>query len=164
MTLHRVAIVGISGSGKSILARKLTAKLGLPLIYMDTLFWEGNWKAVPEEQYLQKHAEVIQKDNWIIEGYIDEKMKDRAKRADLILYLDYPGYICAWRVFLRWLKHRNESRPELPKEAIEKLNLQFIWMVLMRKERHGIEEAIKHVNSSKIVRFHSPTELHSYLK
>ncbi|MEK7499278.1 MAG: hypothetical protein AAB649_01590 [Patescibacteria group bacterium] len=164
MTIHRVAIVGISGSGKSVFARNLAAKLGLPLIHMDTFFWEGKWSAVPEEEYLEKHAKAIEQDNWIIEGYIDEKMADRARRADLILYLDYPGYVCAWRVLMRWLQYRNESRPELPKEAVEPLNLQFLWKVLTRGERKDIKEALKHVDPPKVIRLQSPRELNSYLQ
>ena len=111
----KIAILGISGSGKSVFSRQLGEKLGLPVIHMDQLFWEGNWEAVPESDYLAKHEEVIKGDQWIIEGYIDAKMSNRAQAADLILYLDYSGLRCAWQVIKRWLKHRKKAAPSFPK-------------------------------------------------
>jgi adenylate kinase family enzyme len=110
------------------------------------------------------HEEVIRQERWIIEGYIDEKMTDRVRVADLVLYLDYSGLRCAWRVFKRWFSHRKESRPELPREALEELGTKFLWMVLNRKERKDIENSLRHVNRSKIVRFTSPHQLERFMR
>ncbi len=143
MTLQKIAVIGISGSGKSTLARKLTGQTRLPLYHMDALFWKGNWEPVPEAEYLAEHAKLLEKEQWIIEGYIDSKMADRLKKADLVIYLDYSGFRCAWRIFCRYLKHRKESRPELPKEALENFDHKFLWMVLNRGERKDIESALQ---------------------
>jgi adenylate kinase family enzyme len=78
MNEKRIAIVGISGPGKSTFSRKLATKTGLTLYHMDLLFWKENWKAVPEEEYLKAHTELVKKDTWIIEGYIDKSMSVRA--------------------------------------------------------------------------------------
>ncbi len=135
MEAKRISIIGISASGKSVFARKLAEKTKLPLFHLDKLFWEGNWEEVPEREYLQAHQKLIEQDLWIIEGYTDIKMSDRLKKSDLVIFLDYPGWLCAWRVLKRWLGHRKVSRPELPKEALEKLKGEFLWKVFARKER-----------------------------
>jgi adenylate kinase family enzyme len=106
--MNRTSIVGKSGSGKSTLSKIIENKTGLPLYHMDQLFWKGNWEPVPQEIYVAKHGGVIGNDKWIIEGYVDRSMADRLKRADLIIYLDYSGLFCFWRVLLRWLKHRKQ--------------------------------------------------------
>lgn len=49
--INRIAIIGISASGKSVFARELAGKTGLPLIHMDQLFWTGNWQEIPEAGY-----------------------------------------------------------------------------------------------------------------
>ena len=162
--LNRIAIIGISASGKSIAAREIASKTGLPLIYMDQLFWKGDWEEVPEAEYLQKHQEIIQHDQWIIEGYIEENMAERLKRADLILYLDYPGWRCAWRLVRRWLTHRKQARPELHKDALEGWDNETFWKVLQRKERIRIEAALLVAGNPKTMRFKSPGELKKFLK
>lgn len=121
----RISIIGISGSGKSVFSRIVAEKTKLPLFHMDQLFWKGNWEEIPEQEYLAEHQKLIQKDRWIIEGYIDEKMSDRLKRSDVVIFLDYPGWFCAWRVLKRWFVHRKQSRPELPREAVERLKTRF---------------------------------------
>ncbi|HBE90902.1 MAG: hypothetical protein A3E37_00415 [Candidatus Andersenbacteria bacterium RIFCSPHIGHO2_12_FULL_46_9] len=155
----KIAIVGISGSGKSLLARHLGEKLNLPVIHMDKIFWKGAWEAVPEKEYLDQHAKLLEQEQWITEGYIDAKMADRVRMADIIIYLDYSGLLCAWRVFLRWFKHRRVSRPELPLEALEKLDLKFLWLVFSRGERKDVEAALQGVDQSRILRATSPQQM-----
>lgn len=162
--MNKIAVVGISSSGKSVFSRKLADKTGLPIFYMDQLFWKENWEAVPEQEYLKEHNLLIKKDKWIIEGYIDKNMADRLKFADLVIYLDYFGVRCAWQLIKRWLSYRNESRPELPKEAKEKFALKFFWLVLTRGEKKDIEGAIKIANLKNLKIFHSPIELNKFLK
>lgn len=161
--MNKIAVVGISASGKSFFARKLADKTSLPIFHMDKLFWKGNWEAVPEPEYLKEHNLLIQKDKWIIEGYIDKNMADRLKFADLVIYLDYSGIRCAWQLIKRWLNHRNKSRPELPKEAKEKFTFKFFWLVLTRGERKDIEEAIKISGARNVKRFNSPKQTNNFL-
>jgi len=40
MPLQHIAVIGISGSGKSFLARDVTTKMGLPLFHLGQLVWE----------------------------------------------------------------------------------------------------------------------------
>lgn len=164
MMLNKIAIVGISGSGKSTLSRKLAEKTGLPLFHMDQLYWKGNWEAVPEEEYLKAHELLVQKDSWIIEGYIDAKMASRLKLANLVIYLDYPGWRCAWHLILRRLKYHKKNRPELPKEALERLKWSFFKMVFTGGEHEDIEAAIKGVDKSRIARLYSPRETKKFIK
>jgi adenylate kinase family enzyme len=160
----KISVIGISGSGKSTLSRELAKQTQLPLFYMDQLFWKGNWQEVPEEEYLKKHQELIKQKQWIIEGYIDAKMADRLAESDLVIFLDYPGWFCVWRVAKRWLTHRKESRPELPKDAKEKLKLEFLWRVLARKERIPLTAALKLSPPNKMVVISSTAELNTLMK
>ena len=161
--MNRIAIIGISASGKSEFARKLADKTGLPLVHMDQLFWKGDWEEVPETEYLKNHREIIQQDKWIIEGYIEESMADRLKRADQIIYLDCPGWLCAFWSIKRWFNHRREARPELPKQALEKFKHDTFWKILFRKERIRIEQSLILAGNPNVVRFDSPNELKSFL-
>lgn len=164
IAIKRIAVIGISASGKSVFAKKLAEKSKLPLIHMDQIFWRGNWEEVPEAEYLKKHQEIIQQGSWIIEGYIEENMADRLKLADLVIYLDFSGARCAWWVIKRWLAHRKESRPELSSDAFERFKWNFFWRVLTRKERIRIESVLIISKPANIVRLKTPDDLEIYLK
>ncbi len=164
MEYKRIALIGISASGKSTASKLVELKTQLPLFHMDQLFWRGNWEGVPEEEYLEKHTSLIAEEKWIIEGYVDEKMSERLKRADLVLYLDYSGMRCGSQLIKRWFKHRKTSRPELAPEALEKFSFNFLWLVLTRGERPRIEGAIKEAGPSTLKRFSSPNQFQEFFR
>lgn len=126
---------------------------------MDSLFWRGAWEPVPEAEYLERHERVTAEPAWIIEGYVDEAMAARLSRADQVIYLDYPGPLCAWRILRRWLAHRRRSRPELPAAARERFSLAFLMIVLRRAERPAIEAALRGIDPAKVIRAVSPNRL-----
>lgn len=90
-------------------------------------------------------------------------MVERLKRAELIIHLDYPGWLCVLRLVRRWFRHKNKAISELPKEALEELNPKTLWKVLTRKERIRIENTLKLFDKLNLVRFHSSAELKEFL-
>ena len=41
---HRIVVIGTTSSGKSTLAERLGAQLGMNFIELDALHWESNWQ------------------------------------------------------------------------------------------------------------------------
>jgi len=112
--MTKICLIGISGVGKSYWARKLSARLHLPLVHYDTLCWEKNWTEVEERVVYAKLRKELQRDAWILEGYIAPAAKERLEAADVVLYLDYPGWRAALGGLRRWWQHRKNPRPERP--------------------------------------------------
>lgn len=160
---RRIAIIGISGAGKSTLARRLAGTTGLPAVYLDRVFWTGNWQRVPQDVYLAEHALLIGAPEWIIEGFVEPSMAERLRLADLVLYLDYSGVRCGWHVLRRWSLHRNVSRPELPREALDWIDARFLWLVFTRGERRHIEAALAVAKPTRLETFRSPRALERFL-
>lgn len=150
--VRRIAVIGISGAGKTTAARELAAATGLPLFHMDALFWRGAWEPVPEPEYLEAHARLVAQERWIIEGYVDAAMAQRLQAAERIIDLDPPGWLCAARVLRRGWTHRAKARPELPTEALERTSPAFLWRVLTRAERPAIDAALAGVDPARIER------------
>ena len=148
----RIAVIGISGSGKSHFGRDLAAASGLPLFHTDRLWWRGNWQEVAEKDYLEEHRRWVDGERWIIEGFVDPAMANRLERAECIVYLDCSGSRAAWQVLRRWWQHRRRARPELPPEALERLQPAFLWRVLWRQERPLIELALAGIDPRKVTR------------
>src|SRR5437868_2174123 len=68
--MKRVAIFGNAGGGKSTLARRLADLTGLPLYPLDLIQYRANRGGeVPHEEYLKAHADILRRDEWIIDGY-----------------------------------------------------------------------------------------------
>src|SRR5690242_2247702 len=69
LPMKRVAVFGNAGGGKSTLARRLADLTGLPLFVVDMMQFKAGGKAVPHDEYLKAHAELLRRDEWIIDGY-----------------------------------------------------------------------------------------------
>ena len=54
--MKRINVVGTSGSGKSHFSSRLAAKLGVPYIEMDAVFWLPNWQHLELEDFKNAKA------------------------------------------------------------------------------------------------------------
>lgn len=89
--MKRVAVFGNAGGGKSTLARRLAALTGLPLYPLDVIQFRRGGGEVPHEDYLEAHAELLQREAWIIDGYGCRKSAwERFACADTLVYVDLP--------------------------------------------------------------------------
>src|SRR5436190_11745737 len=102
---HRVLVDGMMGSGKSTFARALAARTGLPLIHLDVHFWKPGWVRTPENEWCEKQRSLLSGDDWIVDGN-DATLELRLERADTVVFLDTPWWICARRALVRGLRKR----------------------------------------------------------
>ena len=161
---RRIAVIGTSGSGKSTFAVEFGRRTGLPVCHMDRLFWDTNWTEKPEEEWREQEAAILVQDRWIVEGYIDGNHPERLRRAELVIYLDLPGFVCASHGLLRWWKYRKAPRPELPAGCTEKLNYSHLWTMVARKERRYIQAALERAPRCKVMVLKSKRAISALLK
>ena len=64
--VNRIYILGSSGAGKSVLARRLGDVLGLDVFHLDTYFWGPGWTEPDLEVFRGAVREVIARDSWIV--------------------------------------------------------------------------------------------------
>jgi len=105
---RRVIVTGLAGSGKSTLALALAAKTGLPVIHLDLHFWKPGWVAPSETEWREKQRAVLGGDAWIADGNYHETLDLRLERADTVVFLDPPWWLCAGRAFLRGFRMPSE--------------------------------------------------------
>lgn len=89
--MKRVAIFGNAGGGKSTIARRLAELTGLPLYVVDLMQFRAGGVKVPQREFLQAHADVLLRDEWIIDGFGSEALSwKRFALADTLVYVDLP--------------------------------------------------------------------------
>lgn len=102
--VKRVVVLGRGGAGKSTLSRQLARLAGLPVIELDTLFWQpGPIPADPARWAAAQHA-LASQDTWIMDGDLgpyDHALPIRLARADTVIVLDLGFARCAWRTLAR---------------------------------------------------------------
>lgn len=73
------------------MARKLAEVTGLPLHVVDMMQFRAGGIAVPAAEYLTAHAELLQCDAWIIDGFGGVQCAwERFAAADTLIYIDLP--------------------------------------------------------------------------
>ncbi|MFJ3669647.1 adenylate kinase [Streptomyces sp. NPDC090106] len=102
--MERILVVGVTGAGKSTLARALGARLGLPYHEMDALYFSGPGWAV-NENLTEDVSRLVAEPRWIIDSVGYPEVRDLLwDRADAVLWLDYPKRVVMPRVLRRSLK------------------------------------------------------------
>lgn len=126
--MKKVLIIGSPGSGKSTLAVQLAEQLNLPLIHLDKLNWISDDTTLSEMEFDLALAEVLEKEQWIIDGNYNRTLSKRIEYADTIIWLDLPRVTCVCGILKRYLKSR------LPKiqvygnpDKLEQEFLKFVW-------------------------------------
>jgi adenylate kinase family enzyme len=81
--LKRIVIIGNSGSGKTFLARKISASSGIPVVHLDDLFWlpGGFNEKRPVETVDAEIASRAQDGEWIVEGVFGDLAEKFLHRA-----------------------------------------------------------------------------------
>lgn len=109
---RRVVISGMAGAGKSTFARQLAAKTGLPVIQLDYHFWKPGWVAPSDAEWRDQQAALLAGDAWIADGNYHETLDLRLARADTVVYLDTPWWVCAARAFMRGIRRPDGPLPD----------------------------------------------------
>jgi adenylate kinase family enzyme len=128
--MQRIAIVGCSGGGKSTLARALGERLGLPIVHMDTLFWLPGWTESDHDEFRARVDEAALDDRWVMDGGFITHSKARFVRADTVIWIELPIWLCLMRAIWRMMTHFGRSRANLAPGCPERFDLAFyryIW-------------------------------------
>jgi hypothetical protein len=92
----RIVVIGTSGAGKTTLARRIAALLGMPHIELDAVNWQSGWRDLTRhdpEEFVRRVAEAIRAEAWVLDGNYGPVRDMVWQRATHLVWLDYerPG-------------------------------------------------------------------------
>jgi adenylate kinase family enzyme len=161
--MDRVVIVGAGGAGKSELAREISRRTGLPIVYLDRLYWRPGWEPGPKDEFRRGVDEAVAGERWIIDGNFLSAGDARFERADTVVFLDLPRTLNLARALRRAVRDRGRRRPDLPEGCPEGFDWAFykwIWN-WGRDDRPQILEKLTHARGT-VVDLRSPADVKRY--
>jgi adenylate kinase family enzyme len=145
-------ILGRGGAGKSTLARRLGEVKGLPVIELDTLFWDSDLSSTAPGLWAARQQELVQHNAWILDGDLgpyDEALDDRLRAADTIVVLDFSFPRCAWQALRRGRERADFWR--------------WVWTYRRRSLPRVMRAIAKHAPHADIYHLRSPGMVRSFL-
>ncbi|WP_337188828.1 hypothetical protein [Phenylobacterium sp.] len=164
--MRRIVIIGNSGGGKSTLARRLGAALGLPVVHLDALFWKPGWIESGDDEFRARVAEALAGDAWICDGNFGGTWDLRMPRADTIVWLDLSPRLCLVRAIRRVFQYRRDLRPDMAEGCQEKFDPKFYAYILTfdRKVRPRLEAALaEHGAHARLARLRNDREIDAFV-
>jgi adenylate kinase family enzyme len=107
---HRISVVGSTGSGKTHLARRLSETLDLPVYELDALRRDANGRELPSEDFATVVATVAESADWIIDGHYRDVRFLVWKRAETVVWLNYPLSLIATQLLRRFRQNKRMRR------------------------------------------------------
>lgn len=155
----RILIIGSPGAGKSTLARKLARILDLPLVYLDMIYHQVDHTVLSQVEFDKQLKTELEKPDWIMDGNYARTLSERQKKADLVIYLDYPTEIC-----LQGIRERiGKPREDMPWETETELDPEFEEFVRnFDQTKPELEEKLK--SHANVHIMHSRKEASEFLE
>ena len=155
--MNRVMVIGVSaGAGKSTFARRLGKLTGIEVEHLDRHYWKPGWIEASTEEFSAAQREIVERDQWIIEGNYTSTIDIREPHADTVIYLELPMRVCLYRVVKRRIQYHGKTREDLTPGCPEKIDWAFIKFIVTtygRRKKKMAERLQRYANEGKTVHY-----------
>ena len=162
MEYKKIHIIGGPGSGKTYCAKRISKRYNISYYDLDNIFWEdinsGYGVKKDKNKRDKELSNILNRDNYIIEGVYYSWLKNSFKTADLVIVIKTSVYIRDFRIIKRFIK-RKLGLLNSKKETLKDLYNLLIWnhqydnknMFNALEMINDLNDNIFHYNSSQEV-------------
>ena len=161
-------MIGPTASGKTTFARALAAKLGVPHVELDALFWHPGWVESSAAELRERVQPALAGDGWVVDGNYSGKLgRYVIDQADEIVWLDLPLHTTWWRLLRRTLRRLRTrelicgANRENFRQAF--LSRESILVYSLRTYRRTRASRTEWTDGYRVVRLRTPREVEWYL-
>jgi adenylate kinase family enzyme len=105
IAMRRIMVVGSGGAGKTHVARAVSARLGIPLVHLDAVYFDADWNAMPPAAFAAAQERLCAAESWVIDGNHASTLPIRLARADTVVIVDVPTATALWGAVSRQVRH-----------------------------------------------------------
>lgn len=85
----KINVIGTTASGKSTFGKELAAKIDVPFIEMDAVFWGANWHEPTDSEFFRDLESAMASPSWVLDGNYTRATPIKWKNVDTVIWLDY---------------------------------------------------------------------------
>lgn len=171
MNAHRILIYGVTGSGKSTFAERLSRAIGIPWHSVDELTWEPGWVEVPLDVQRERFERICAEPEWILDTAYGKWVDIPLSRAELIIALDYPRWVSLGRLLRRTICRVadgkavcNGNRETFANAFLSRDSLLLWHFRSFRSKRERVRAWQADPRAPSVLRFSRPKEAEEWLK
>ena len=131
------------------------------MVHLDREYWLPDWTERPEDEWRSKVEQLVQDEEWILDGNFGATLDVRVAVADLVVVLDLPRTLCLYRAVRRALFDRDHG--DLPDGCREKIDppfMRWVWRYPKDSRQQVVTAVGGHPN---VVWLRSPRDVREFV-
>lgn len=157
----RIAVLGYAGSGKTYISNYISKKKSVPVLNLDSIKYDKEWKPIDNSFVLPQVVEFMSKDDWIIDGFGTHLLMDeRLEKADMIILMLLPRFTC----LIQTVKRKKLRNREGYKKDLNWWFVNFTLFGCRSKERQRIYTEIEEKYKDKTVVLKTKQQVNSFIE
>lgn len=171
--VRRVLIYGVTGSGKTVAADRISRATGLPWTSVDDRTWNPGWQPVPEPEQRRFFTDLCAGETWLLDSAYGIWVDVVLERVQLIVALDYPRWFSLQRLLRRTLTRAKNRAPicngnhETWRQMVSSDSI-LLWHFKSFRRKHDRIEAWCHAAATdpqapRVLRFTDPRALDRWI-
>lgn len=162
----KIVVIGFSAAGKTTFADRISQKLGIKVMHLDTYHFLDNWEERNNDDFEQIINDFISSDDYIVEGNYTSVATKRFENPDLCFYFSFNRIKCLYGQLRRYFKYKNKVRDEYITDCKERLDFEFIKWILYKGRTKKKKQKFLNItlNAKEYYIFKSRRQVNKYLK